>query len=102
MAYLVGSTPYVLAFKKMSDTYIDFALINFSNMLTIQDFFTGDDGWQFFKNPYNIGYQSLSSLSGIPIGNQNNLLSDLISITPFDNTMYIYENGKYVELVKNE
>ena len=56
----------------------------------------------FFKNPYTIGNELLSDLIGIPIGAENNLLSDLISITPFDNTMYIYENGKYVELVKNE
>lgn len=100
MAYLVDGNPYILTFFKYSENTIFLDLVNFGTNEIVNSFF--ENSWLFFKNPYTIGTELLSDLSGIPIGTENNLLSNLISITPFDNTMYIYENGKYVELVKNE
>lgn len=83
-----GSIPYVLAFKKFSDTDIDLAMVNFSTMQATIDFFIGDEGWQQFANPqlgsvYDPPLQFLSELSGLPIGSENDKLSSLISTTPF-------------------
>lgn len=102
MAYLVGQVPYVLAFKKFSDNDIDFAIINFSNMQVLQVIYVGDEGWQFFENPYNIGYEALNSLSGLPIGSENDKLKDMISILPFDfdKSIYSYKDGEYKKVLQ--
>lgn len=98
MAYMNNSNPYVLGFMKYAEDNIHFGLINFSSMLTIQNFFLG--GWEVFDNPYSINSEVLSTLSGLPIGTENDKLANLISTTPFEakEEYYLYENGAWVKI----
>ncbi len=115
LAYMNGSYPYALAFKKYTQVDgrhsvgdINIAIINFANMATIQYFWgNADGGWQTFDNPYSINSTSIPSLSGISIGTQNDILSSLISTTPFEEqygnkyTYWVYK-GKWVQLLTSE
>ena len=101
LAYMNGNYPYALAFKKYTEAIdshsvgdINIAIVNFATMGTIE-FFYGhyNGGWQTFTNPYPINATLLSELSGIPLGTQNDLISSLISTTPFEieyGTKYTY------------
>lgn len=107
MAYLSGSNPYILTFFKQSDSVITLELVNFSTNETVQSFFKTKyinffgSGWYTFSNPYPIGYDVLSTVSGVPIGTQNELLKDLISTTPFE-TLYLVDKGTFKELIIKE
>lgn len=116
LAYMNGSYPYALAFKKYTaniDSHstgdINIAVVNFVNMETIE-FFYGhyNGGWQTFDNPYNINTANLlPELSGISLGTQNDKLSSLISTTPFEMeygnkyTYWVYKN-KWAQLLTSE
>ena len=115
LAYMQGSYPYVLAFKKYTEASgshsigdINGAIINFANMATIQDFYIfASGGWQTFTNPYPINSTLLSQLSGISIGAQNDKLSSFISTTPFEEqygnkyTYWVYKD-KWAQLLTDE
>ena len=82
LSYINNSIPYVLGFIKYAEDNIHFGLIDFSTMMTVQNFFIGE--WETFENPYPIGFEALTELSGISIGTQNDKLISLASTTPFD------------------
>lgn len=115
LAYMNGSYPYVLAFKKYTQndgSYeigdVNIAIINFANMSTITYFWgNADGGWQTFTNPYPINATLLSELSGIPMGTQNNLISSLISTKEFEieygakYSYWVYKD-KWLQLIDND
>lgn len=105
LAYMNGSYPYVLAFKKYLQDIdnhktndINMALVNFANMATITDFYISSvTGWQEFDNPYPINSSLLSELSGITLGYQNELLKMIISSTPFEKETTGYKYYRVVD-----
>lgn len=101
LAYMNGSYPYVLAFKKFDEGGIDLALINFETMATIQDFYVSKtNNWGTFTNPYPINATVLNSLSGIPIGAQNEVIKLLISSSSSKKIVY-YFDGLFQEISEN-
>ena len=64
---------------------------------------TGDGkkaGWH--KNKCEINKQVISEYSGLPIGFSNQIISQLVSITPFTPTLYHLKNGVKYELVSKD
>lgn len=110
LAYMNGSYPYVLAMKKYTavvDEYkvgdINIALINFANMTTVKNIWVDrGGGWETFENPYSIGFEALSELSGIPIGTQNELIKSMFSTTTFTKVNEQVVGYKYNQFVNGE
>lgn len=77
-----NSSLQIGVYKYPNGNYSLGALSNSGNVFMFNN--NDSTGWQTFDNPFNVNLEALTSFNGFSVGEQNDMLSSLISLTPFE------------------